>query len=211
MMPGMDGYGATAVIRDPVSSVRRHDIPIIALTGNAAKQDVERCLAAGMDDHLPKPLILEDLLAVLEIWLSPAHLVSKVNIIDVGKQNLDRLKRLTVLYVEDDDETRLQYSPFLSHMVGTLVTAQNGEEGLAAYHLHHPDIIITDIKMPVMDGLEMMKQVRTLDTSLPAIVLSAFEMYDDQHDLGILRHEMKPVTGTKLKIALMECVKSLAL
>ncbi len=69
MMPGMSGYEATAVIRDPASAVRRHDIPIIALTGNAMKQDVERCLAAGMDDHLPKPLILDDLLAKLEKWL----------------------------------------------------------------------------------------------------------------------------------------------
>jgi len=69
MMPGMDGYEATAVIRDPASRVQHHDIPIIALTGNAAKQDVERCIAAGMYDHLPKPLILEDLLAMLEKWL----------------------------------------------------------------------------------------------------------------------------------------------
>ncbi len=68
MMPVMSGYEATAVIRDPDSAVRRHDIPVIALTGNAMKQDVEKCLATGMDDHLPKPLILEDLLAKLEKW-----------------------------------------------------------------------------------------------------------------------------------------------
>ena len=70
MMPEMNGYEATAVIRDPASAVRRHNIPIIAITGNAMKQDVENCLAAGMDDHLPKPLILEDLLARLEKWLN---------------------------------------------------------------------------------------------------------------------------------------------
>ncbi len=70
MMPGMSGYEATAVIRDPDSAVRRHDIPVIALTGNAMKQDIEHCLAAGMDDHLPKPLIIDDLLAKLEKWLA---------------------------------------------------------------------------------------------------------------------------------------------
>ena len=69
MMPGMNGYEATAAIRDPASAVRRHDIPIIAITGNAMKQDVENCRAAGMDDHLPKPLILEDVLAKMEKWL----------------------------------------------------------------------------------------------------------------------------------------------
>lgn len=70
MMPEMNGYEVTAVIRDPASAVRRHDIPIIALTGNAMKQDHDRCIAAGMDDHLPKPLLLPDLLAMLEKWLN---------------------------------------------------------------------------------------------------------------------------------------------
>ena len=69
MMPELSGYEVTTVIRDPASSVRRHDIPIIALTGNAMKQDRDRCIAAGMDDHLPKPLLLPDLLAKLEKWL----------------------------------------------------------------------------------------------------------------------------------------------
>ncbi|MBW4057265.1 MAG: PAS domain S-box protein [Proteobacteria bacterium] len=69
MMPVMNGYEVTAVIRDPDSAVRRHDIPVIALTGNAMKQDRDRCIAAGMDDHLPKPLILVDLLEKLDTWL----------------------------------------------------------------------------------------------------------------------------------------------
>jgi two-component system, cell cycle sensor histidine kinase and response regulator CckA len=69
MMPKMNGYEVTAVIRDPTSAVRRHDIPVIALTGNAMKQDRDRCIAAGMDDHLPKPLLLADLLAKLDKWL----------------------------------------------------------------------------------------------------------------------------------------------
>jgi len=70
MMPEMNGYEVTAVIRDPSSAVRRHDIPIIALTGNDMKQDHDRCIAAGMDDHLPKPLLLPDLIAMLAKWLN---------------------------------------------------------------------------------------------------------------------------------------------
>jgi signal transduction histidine kinase/ActR/RegA family two-component response regulator len=69
MMPEMSGYEVTAVIRDPASAVRRHDIPVIALTGNAMKHDRDKCIAAGMDDHLPKPLLLPDLLAMVEKWL----------------------------------------------------------------------------------------------------------------------------------------------
>jgi len=70
MMPGMNGYEATAVIRDPASSVRNHDIPIIALTANAMRNDREKCLAAGMDDFLAKPLELKVLVAMLEKWLT---------------------------------------------------------------------------------------------------------------------------------------------
>lgn len=69
MMPDMSGYEVTAIIRDPASPVRRHDIPIIALTGNVMKQDLDMCFAVGMNDHLPKPLILADLLTKLNTWL----------------------------------------------------------------------------------------------------------------------------------------------
>ncbi len=69
MMPDMSGYQVTVVIRDPASAVLQHDIPIIALTGNAMKQDREECIAAGMNDHLAKPLILDDMLAKLDKWL----------------------------------------------------------------------------------------------------------------------------------------------
>ncbi len=68
MMPEMSGFAVTAIIRDPASAVRRQDIPVIALTGNAMKQDRDHCLAFGMDDHLSKPLMLADLLAMLKKW-----------------------------------------------------------------------------------------------------------------------------------------------
>lgn len=74
MMPDMSGYEVAAVIRDPASAVRRHDIPVIALTGNAMKQDRDICIEAGMNDHLPKPLILEDLLAKLNDWVKTKKL-----------------------------------------------------------------------------------------------------------------------------------------
>ena len=69
MMPEMNGYEVTAVIRDPASAVRSHDIPVIALTGNAMKEDRDRCIEAGMNDHLSKPFLLPDVLAILEKWL----------------------------------------------------------------------------------------------------------------------------------------------
>ncbi len=69
MMPLMNGYEATSVIRDPNSSVLRHDIPVIALTANAMPEDREICINAGMDDYLSKPLNVSLLLTALEKWV----------------------------------------------------------------------------------------------------------------------------------------------
>jgi CheY-like chemotaxis protein/anti-sigma regulatory factor (Ser/Thr protein kinase) len=68
MMPNMDGYEATAVIRNPTSTVLNHQIPVIAMTANALQGDRENCLQAGMSDYLAKPVRKEELAAVLTKW-----------------------------------------------------------------------------------------------------------------------------------------------
>ncbi|MCW2539234.1 MAG: sensor histidine kinase [Frankiales bacterium] len=65
-MPVMDGYTTTTRLR--AESVGRPRIPVVAITATATTQDQDRCLAAGMDDYLPKPILLERLAAVLERW-----------------------------------------------------------------------------------------------------------------------------------------------
>jgi len=61
MMPIMDGLTATKTIRDPQSSVLDHSIPIIAMTANVMEGDREKCLDAGMNDYLPKPVKFKSL------------------------------------------------------------------------------------------------------------------------------------------------------
>ncbi len=68
-MPEMDGYQATSVIRDPKSKVRNHDVPIIAMTANAMKGDRERCLEAGMNHYIAKPIRRNKLLEAIKMYL----------------------------------------------------------------------------------------------------------------------------------------------
>ncbi|HEX6733757.1 MAG TPA: response regulator [Azonexus sp.] len=68
-MPVMDGYEASRRIRDELG---RHDLPIVAMTANALAGDRERCLAAGMNDHIAKPIDIAVLLAALARWLDGA-------------------------------------------------------------------------------------------------------------------------------------------
>jgi len=68
-MPEMDGLEATRQIRNPGSDVPDHDIPIIAMTANALKGDKERCIEAGMNDYLSKPVNPKALAEILDRWL----------------------------------------------------------------------------------------------------------------------------------------------
>ena len=68
-MPVMDGFTATRLIRDPESAVLDHGVPIIAMTAHAMQGDREKCLDAGMDDYISKPVSVAALVAVLEKWL----------------------------------------------------------------------------------------------------------------------------------------------
>ena len=122
------------------------------------------------------------------------------------------LKTLTVLYVEDDLDTREQFSDFLRRPVGTLITATNGAEGLEAFKKHHPDIVVTDIHMPVMDGLTMAGEIRAIEPSVPIIVITAFEQTDylmRAVNIGIDKYVTKPVNSFLMFECLIECVHRL--
>ncbi|MCP4992185.1 MAG: response regulator, partial [Gammaproteobacteria bacterium] len=68
-MPVMDGYEATRQIRNPESMVRDHDIPVVALTANAMRGDQEKCIAAGMNDYITKPIDPKKVNQALMQWL----------------------------------------------------------------------------------------------------------------------------------------------
>jgi CheY-like chemotaxis protein len=70
-MPVMDGYQATAMIRDTTTGVKNPNVPVVAMTARAMQGDREKCLQAGMNDYLSKPVVWETLTTVLYRWLSP--------------------------------------------------------------------------------------------------------------------------------------------
>ncbi|MDQ8180615.1 response regulator [Pelagicoccus sp. SDUM812005] len=69
-MPILDGIEATAIIRDKASGVLRSDVPIVAVTANAMEADRNKCIEAGMDDHITKPISKLGLVSVLDRWLA---------------------------------------------------------------------------------------------------------------------------------------------
>jgi CheY-like chemotaxis protein len=73
LMPEMDGFEATSVIRDQNSKIINHDVPIIAMTANAMQGDREKCIQAGMNDYLAKPVKKDELAEILGKWLGTVN------------------------------------------------------------------------------------------------------------------------------------------
>ncbi len=89
-----------------------------------------------------------------------------------------RLKELTVLYVEDELDILEEIIDILNIKIGTLYTASNGQEGLDIYNRQDIDIIVSDIQMPVMDGMTMIENIREVDKTIPIIITTAFNEID---------------------------------
>ena len=122
------------------------------------------------------------------------------------------LKKFSVLYVEDDDEIRDQLANFLRRRVGALRIATNGQEGLLAFDAHRPDIVITDILMPVMDGLKMAEKIKAISPPTPIIVTTAFNetnFFLKAIDIGIDKYVIKPVNTDTLGSVLALCAHTL--
>ncbi len=122
------------------------------------------------------------------------------------------LKNLKLLYVEDDEFARDEIADFLEFEVGELKTASNGEEGLEIFKTFHPDIVITDINMPKMNGLDMAKNIKSISPNTPIIVTSAYSDSDyiiKAIEIGINRYVLKPIDVDELLTMIIQSTKEL--
>ncbi|MBF0270679.1 MAG: diguanylate cyclase [Magnetococcales bacterium] len=122
------------------------------------------------------------------------------------------LQSLTILFVEDDPDIHTLLDRVITHHAGTLITALDGEEGWQRFQEQQPDIIVTDILMPTLDGLAMTKRIRDLNAEIPIIVTTAHsdaEFFLRSIDLGIDRYVLKPTSPQTLLKALNHCARAL--
>jgi YesN/AraC family two-component response regulator len=129
-----------------------------------------------------------------------------------AEEDMTYLKTLKILYVEDEVFTRQMFSQFIGYHAGSPTVAKNGEDGLKLYYLIKPDIIITDVTMPKMGGLEMIRRIRSTDEFVKVIVMSAFsdrELLLDAVDIHIDAYLVKPVMANDITKALLKCARLL--
>lgn len=111
------------------------------------------------------------------------------------------LNQITLLYVEDDDTIRPVLQRALERRVKNLYVAKDGQEGYEKFLEFHPDIILTDIKMPRLNGIEMSKMIKDIKPDVPIIMVSAHSeagFFLECIELGIDAYLLKPIDKTKL-------------
>jgi len=125
------------------------------------------------------------------------------------------LSNYTILYVEDNKEISEEIVFFLRGVVKNIYIAYNGQEGAELYEKHNPDIVITDIQMPIMNGIEMIKTIRSKsEKNTPIIITTAF---NEAHHLieainmGVDYYIMKPLNLKELLKNLRKTVEPLEL
>jgi len=112
------------------------------------------------------------------------------------QEKIARLKQIKILFVEDEEDLIKIISETLSKLGANFVTASNGKEGLDILKAD-PEIqlVVTDINMPVMNGLEMIKGIRDYNSSIPCVIMSAHtepEYLHQAEELKVTDYILKP-------------------
>ncbi len=119
---------------------------------------------------------------------------------------MSNTNELTLLYIEDDEELRKQFMRVLKPKFKEIYEASDGLQALERYEQYSPDMMLVDINLPKIDGLEVIEEIRKSDKTTPIAILSA---YSDQAKLlramtfGLSEYLIKPVPHKKL-LALLD-------
>ncbi len=206
-MPGMDGVELAQRIRQDPATIA---IPLVLLTSSGRKGAPDEPADALFDAYLVKParasMLLDALIACLQ-----GRAIEKANEARVALKAAEtpesgQLAGRKVLVAEDNTVNQLVISSMLTKLGCVVLMASNGAEAVALYERERPDIVLTDISMPIMDGIEASKRIREsqrrLGVSAPIVGVTAHAMKDDRDrclEAGMDDHLPKPVKPGPLR------------
>ncbi|NEQ98782.1 MAG: response regulator, partial [Cyanothece sp. SIO2G6] len=189
-MPVMDGYAATCEIkRLAQSSTTNNSCPIIiALTANAFEEDRKRALDTGCDDFVRKPYQEQDLLDTMAKYLGVTYLYQDNSAAEVNQPFFIAADSsiaetlgstipetasvpLKILVAEDNVHNQDFLDEMLSALGHQVLVVNHGQEAVDAIAQDTYDVLMFDLHMPVMDGLEATRQIRQLELQPQPIIL----------------------------------------
>ncbi len=119
-------------------------------------------------------------------------------------------KEMRVLYVEDDRGTRESMMETLEEFFERITEATDGKSGIRLFEIQPFDLIITDIRMPEMDGLQMIKKIRELDHDIPILIVSAYnepKFFKESIKLDVEGYLSKPVDRMQFAEVMQKIIK----
>ncbi len=131
-----------------------------------------------------------------------------------NQKNIEfQTKNLSLLYIEDEKFIRENAVLFLEDQFKIIYEAEDAIKGFEIYNTQKPDIIITDISMPCMSGLELCEKIRLIDQKTPIIITTA---HADTHyllkavELNLVKYLIKPIEEDQLQEAISLCCEKLS-
>lgn len=122
---------------------------------------------------------------------------------------MDNLENIKILYIEDDEFIRKNAIEYLSYSYKNIYEAIDGVDGLKKYEQINPDIIICDIMMPKLNGIQLIEKIRKKDKSTQIIIATAridTEFLIKAIELRLVKYITKPITEEKLLPAIKEAI-----
>ncbi len=124
----------------------------------------------------------------------------------------DILKKASLLLVDDEESLRNKFKSVLSMYVDNIYEASNGQDALDIFNKKKPQIIISDVKMPIMDGLMLTTMIRNINNNVPIVIVSGYsdrDMLLDFISLNLVEYMVKPIDFQQLNEILYKCAKAI--
>ncbi|MFO7868757.1 MAG: PAS domain S-box protein [Bacteroidales bacterium] len=213
-MPDFNGLETVNYIRQNCN-YSEEELPAIVLSSSLQDESFcAECKSYGIAFNLPKPLKFKDLYYALEnIYIKDNYSEHAVSI-HANIETIDTIPHeIALLIVEDVDVNRDMITLMVSQLMpeAHIFIAKNGVEAVEMFKEKHVDIILMDVQMPELDGIEATKQIRALenDTHVPIISLTAHALKEEQekcYNAGMDDFLSKPIDLDKLYTVLSKYV-----
>ncbi len=202
-MPEMDGFSVAEKIRQ-VEAWR--SIPIMMLTSSGVRGDSDRCRKIGIDAYLPKPIKLTEFLNAIQVTLGRSKIKEKTRKAQplVTQYLVRELNPRYKILVAEDNPVNQKLAVRLLEKAGNQVAiANNGQEVLQKLKGKEYDLILMDVQMPVMDGIQATQKIRANENGehIPIIALTAHAMKGDAEKCltaGMDGYVSKPIRSDEL-------------
>jgi len=164
-MPDIDGIEVFKQIRETLP-----DLPVILLTGHSSIDDAFQTSKNGVADYLPKPIDMDQLAARLHEAVGKAR--RRVETDGEGLRPIDPAELIRVMLVDDEVDFLGSLKKVFQRRNMEVTTAESGEEALVLLKESLVDVVVLDVKMPGMDGLEVLRRIKRDFPSVEVILLT---------------------------------------